>query len=526
MGIASCRSRRAAGATAALAVAGAAAVTWYSAARLPLAREQELRVALTARDMVENGSWLSPRYRGQPRFQKPPLMYWLTALSYGAAGTTQEPIAARLSGMAFSLALLGLTYLGGRRLVGRRAAAAATAMAASSYLFLRFGFHCEADMAQAFWNAAAMFGAWNAVRTRRGGAAAAAWAWAGAAAGAGVLSKSPAPAAIVALAAALMAAARPPLRRRLGGAALALAVCAAVAGPWYGWTLWSGASRGAAGAAVAAEWHAMFDRPTHPGPWVFYLYTWPAAVAPWSVALAAALPRLARRARRHDRDLWLAAWLAAALLLLSAGANKQIHYVTLLLLPGSLAAGVWAVHAAPRWGRALRIHADVLDGLLAAGGVALLAAALAGGVARAAAGLGLAIAATGTAGLWRGGRAPLLPRPSTVLGIWLGAAAIAGPLAPIIEDKQIIVPFAAAVRQTIAAAPRVWVAGDAAAALEFHLGRPMVSAPSFAAAWRAAGGGDAVIVSSIGHPRDRTTAPEPVHRIEAGRRCLELHIRP
>ena len=47
-----------------------------------VAREQELRVILTARDMARGGSWLVPHYQGEPRLHKPPLMYWL-----GCVGT-------------------------------------------------------------------------------------------------------------------------------------------------------------------------------------------------------------------------------------------------------------------------------------------------------------------------------------------------------------------------------------------------------------------------------------------------------
>jgi 4-amino-4-deoxy-L-arabinose transferase-like glycosyltransferase len=38
--------------------------------------------AASARAMAETGDWLTPRVNGLPRYDKPPLVYWLMGLGY------------------------------------------------------------------------------------------------------------------------------------------------------------------------------------------------------------------------------------------------------------------------------------------------------------------------------------------------------------------------------------------------------------------------------------------------------------
>ena len=38
--------------------------------------------AAAARGMAESGDWLTPRVNGLPRYDKPPLVYWLMAAAY------------------------------------------------------------------------------------------------------------------------------------------------------------------------------------------------------------------------------------------------------------------------------------------------------------------------------------------------------------------------------------------------------------------------------------------------------------
>ncbi len=45
--------------------------------------------AETAREILVNNDWLNLTYNGQPRLEKPPLTYWLTAASYKALGVSE-----------------------------------------------------------------------------------------------------------------------------------------------------------------------------------------------------------------------------------------------------------------------------------------------------------------------------------------------------------------------------------------------------------------------------------------------------
>src|SRR5215831_8894996 len=42
----------------------------------------EPRYASIGREMARSGDWITPRLWGEPWFEKPPLLYWLTALAF------------------------------------------------------------------------------------------------------------------------------------------------------------------------------------------------------------------------------------------------------------------------------------------------------------------------------------------------------------------------------------------------------------------------------------------------------------
>jgi len=66
---------------------------------LSLTSPDEGRNAYAALHMLKSGDWIAPYYNCQPRFEKPPLLYWLMALSFKLFGA--DAFAARLpSGLA------------------------------------------------------------------------------------------------------------------------------------------------------------------------------------------------------------------------------------------------------------------------------------------------------------------------------------------------------------------------------------------------------------------------------------------
>lgn len=62
--------------------------------------------------MLESGDWLTPRYYGKPRFQKPFLYYWLIAASFKIFGINW--FAARFPSILFAALTVLLVYLMGR----------------------------------------------------------------------------------------------------------------------------------------------------------------------------------------------------------------------------------------------------------------------------------------------------------------------------------------------------------------------------------------------------------------------------
>ncbi|MBK5255301.1 MAG: glycosyltransferase family 39 protein [Vicinamibacteria bacterium] len=107
-----------------------------------------------ARAMVERGDWLVPFYRGEPFYDKPPLTYWLLALSFDVFGASL--FAGRLMAALLALATLRATYHfatlvtpaeDGRSAEDSRSAAFfATAILGTSYAFVSFARLTMSDM--------------------------------------------------------------------------------------------------------------------------------------------------------------------------------------------------------------------------------------------------------------------------------------------------------------------------------------------------------------------------------------------
>ena len=96
------------------------ALLLYPTRGFHLLEPDEGRYAQIPREMLERGEWVVPTLQGEAYLDKPPLLYWLIALSYRTFGVSPE--AARLvPAICVHLTIL-LVYLLGRRSVGERAA--------------------------------------------------------------------------------------------------------------------------------------------------------------------------------------------------------------------------------------------------------------------------------------------------------------------------------------------------------------------------------------------------------------------
>ena len=84
----------------------------------PLSLPDEGRYVGVAWEMVRSGDWLTPTLDGLPYFHKPPLFYWLTAVSLSVFGNTEW--AARLASLLGAMLAAGAGYLLLRRWMSDR----------------------------------------------------------------------------------------------------------------------------------------------------------------------------------------------------------------------------------------------------------------------------------------------------------------------------------------------------------------------------------------------------------------------
>lgn len=109
----------------------------------------EGRYAEIAREMWQRSAWITPHLNGVKYLEKPPLVYWLTALSFAALGRTE--FAARLvpalSALGGVLAVYGL----GRVLFSPRAAFLAATILATAVGYVILGRLLTLDMTLTLW---------------------------------------------------------------------------------------------------------------------------------------------------------------------------------------------------------------------------------------------------------------------------------------------------------------------------------------------------------------------------------------
>jgi 4-amino-4-deoxy-L-arabinose transferase-like glycosyltransferase len=334
----------------------------------------EVLVAQTAKEMAASGDWRRPTFNGQPRYEKPPLAYWVVASVYLLTGTANE-WTARAPSAAAAFLLVVLVVAVGRRWFGPAAGLWAGLFQATAFWSIAYGKSALVDMILALLVALAVLApAADRLLPRAlptGAAATAFWCFASLA----VLAKGP-----VALAFIL-----PPvllyrwIRTRLPGRpndvrfvrtwwhAPGVALFLVAAGAWPAVVL---AERPDVGALWYAQSLGRFA--SHYGPqtrpWYYYLYQAPFLTLPWSVLWIAELLRpAAPRSPRGRADespppaqpaeywlLWI--WFGAAFLILTFSAGKREHYLLPALTPLSLLAAL----RAEAWRRRLRdarVHA-------------------------------------------------------------------------------------------------------------------------------------------------------------------------
>lgn len=124
--------------------------------RVALFDRDEPRFAQASREMIESGNWLTAQFAGEPRYDKPILIYWLMSLSYAVLEVNE--FAARLpSALCGALACVAAGWWGVRHL-RRRAGMAAGWILATCLLTILESKAATADACLLLWMVLALRG--------------------------------------------------------------------------------------------------------------------------------------------------------------------------------------------------------------------------------------------------------------------------------------------------------------------------------------------------------------------------------
>lgn len=124
----------------------------------------EPRYAFIGREMARSGDWLTPRLWGEPWFEKPPLLYWMTAAGF-RTGLGAE-LAPRLPVALLSVLFLFWQWLLLRRLLDARIAWLATLVNAATAGWVAYSKIGVTDLPLAVFFQSAVLLSWLSVETR------------------------------------------------------------------------------------------------------------------------------------------------------------------------------------------------------------------------------------------------------------------------------------------------------------------------------------------------------------------------
>jgi 4-amino-4-deoxy-L-arabinose transferase-like glycosyltransferase len=421
----------------------------------------EPRFAEATRQMVDRGDVLTPWFNGQPRFEKPILLYWLQLPFVAVLGPTET--AARLPAALAGLGCVVLTYLIGSTLLGPTAAWVGALTLATLFRFATYARQGLTDVPALFFELLAIHGF---LRSRADGAPRAAWVVAWAATGLAAATKGPVAVIPVAIWGAFLIAVRDwrgVARMRIVPGAL---VAAAIAAPWY-LAMLALHGRPFVDVALGTEVVSRVGGTFGPRRGVAYYFgVWPADMLPWTpffllalVYVGVARARLDPGARRAVA--LLVTWFVAVVAIFSLAGVKVPHYLLPAYPAGALLVGLLVERASTdpsarrlwwvgAWLATLALGlAAVLVGALAlrAGGPAMrslwfvLPSILAGGTAAA-----LAVG-------WRRGPVVASAAIAATLAVALGYAALA--VVPRLEGLQPVPPLGRAIAAAAGPGDRV-----------------------------------------------------------------------
>jgi len=109
----------------------------------------------SARRMIRDGDWITPRYHHHIRYEKPIGYYWLVALFLKCFGTSW--LAARMTSVIFGALTIIITYLLALRFFDKKKALLSSVMLATSFLFFQYSRLAVIDMTFLFLVTVSLF---------------------------------------------------------------------------------------------------------------------------------------------------------------------------------------------------------------------------------------------------------------------------------------------------------------------------------------------------------------------------------
>ena len=132
------------------------------AALLPLLDRDEPRFAEASREMLQSGNWVVPTFNHEPRYAKPPLIYWCQAVSFAVLG--ENAFAARLPSLLATAATAVLLLTWGRRMGSAQVGLGAGLLYAFCFQTMQQGRVATADALLIFFMTLTAFAGWMIVR--------------------------------------------------------------------------------------------------------------------------------------------------------------------------------------------------------------------------------------------------------------------------------------------------------------------------------------------------------------------------
>jgi 4-amino-4-deoxy-L-arabinose transferase-like glycosyltransferase len=330
----------------------------------PIDKIQEIRLAETAREMADGGNWLIPRYNDALRLQKPPLTYWLTALSYKVFGTVDE-FSARFTSATFAALTVFMLFWWVSKTLGATGAAAAGLCLASSYLTLRYFRSGEADAVFLFFITAAgilvyqiLFAAPTLGRVLALHLCM----------GLGFLTKGPAAIAIpliTLLVCSISSRQLSIMRKSLHPAGLLILLLTGFG--WYGYIYYIMPEQ--AGLFVSEQVNDTFITGNHVKPVYWYIYHIFDFFLPWSFFIIPAGIWLYKQRPHPVVVNYAVTWFFITFILLTLNVNKQTQYALLLAPPLMILLGYYLTAST---GRFATFNRAALIGLIGIAGIAVI----------------------------------------------------------------------------------------------------------------------------------------------------------